>query len=426
MQFTMPYGQGSVSATIESFDVLGAIDIGPAPALADPAEAARQAMAAPVGLPGHCLDDFAPGETVAIIVSDSFRKTGMEHILPTLVDGLLERGIAEEDLFFVYATGTHRGPTPEEEAQILGPELYARFADQTFSHDPFTESELVFRGVTSRGTRVWFNRLVMDADKVIATGTVVLHYFGGLGGGRKSILPGVAGVETIAHNHALNLDKEEDRLNPDVRIGVLDGNPVAEDMLEGARMVDVAFIVNTVLNRDGAIAGVFAGEMDQAHRAAADFARRIYCVPIQEQADLVIASAGGAKNYLQSHKALFNAYQAVKPDGAIIFLAEAAEGLGGNKLKDWLALGSRAAIIAELRRNAEINGQTALSTIEKSAITLFVTALEESDVQVLGGRKAASLEAAIATAFEERLVAGVTAPTAWLMPAASYTVPMMG
>jgi len=423
MTITMPYGEGRAEASAEGFTVLGTIDVAAAPALADPVAAAQEAFARPVGMAGTCFDGFAPGQTVAVIVSDSFRKTRMEELLPALVENLLDRGIAEEDIFFVYATGTHRGPTPEEEAQILGEDLYRRFRDQTFSHDPFTESELVFRGTTARGTRVWINRLVVEADRVIATGTVVLHYFGGFGGGRKSIAPGVAGVETIAHNHALNLDKQADRLDPAVRIGVLDSNPVAEDMLEAARMVDVAFIVNTVLDRDGRIAGVFAGEMDAAHRAATAFARDLYCVPVAEQADVVVASAGGAKNYLQSHKALFNAYQAMKPGGRIIFLAEAPEGLGGNKLKEWLRLGSREAIIAELRRNAEINGQTALSTIEKSASTLFVTALDEEEVAVLGGRKAPSLAAALAQARAEVAAAGST-PTVWLMPAASYTVPM--
>jgi nickel-dependent lactate racemase len=268
------------------------------------------------------------------------------------------------------------------------------------------------------------NRRAVECDRLILTGTCVMHYFGGYGGGRKSLVPGIAAADTIAQNHARNLDPVEDRLNPAVRIGALDGNPVAEDMLEASRFCRVDGIVNTVLNRRGEIAGLFAGEMDAAHRAAADFARGLYAVPIARRADIVIASAGAAKNFIQSHKALFNAYQAVKPGGRIIFLAPAPEGYGGNKFRDWISLGSRDAIIAALRTRAEINGQTALSTIEKAAITLMVTELPEADVALMGARKAQSLEAAIQTARAELADMGIARPTCYVMPAASYSVPM--
>jgi nickel-dependent lactate racemase len=44
---------------------------------------------------------------------------------------------------------------------------------------------------------------VQQADRIIATGAVVLHYFGGFGGGRKSIAPGVASISSIASNHSM-------------------------------------------------------------------------------------------------------------------------------------------------------------------------------------------------------------------------------
>ena len=229
----------------------------------------------------------------------------------------------------------------------------------------------------------------------------------------------------MAHNHALNLDKSADRIDPSVRIGVTEGNPVAEDMLEAARFHPPDLLINTVLNGDGAIAGLFTGEMEAAHREAADFARGLYAVSIEERADLVIASAGAAKNYLQSHKALFNAYQAVKPEGRIVFLAEAPEGLGGNKLAAWLRLGEPAQIMAALRERAEINGQTALSTREKARRAVLVTALSEADSTLIGARKAASLGEALAwcrAAFEKD---GIVTPSFYVLPSASQSVPML-
>lgn len=419
------YGKEYLTADLDWVRVLGTIDVASVPPLADPAGVLRDGLLRPIGMSCPLLDGFLPEERVAVVVSDSFRKTEVHLLLPTVIEELNSRGIADSQIFYLYSTGSHRGPTEEEQAQILGPDMFTRFRDRTFSHDPADTQNLIRLGVTSRGTPVLLNRRLLEANRVLLTGTVVLHYFGGFGGGRKSVAPGLAGSETIAHNHALNLDPHADRLNPDVRIGVLDGNPVAEDMLEAARFARVDGVINTVLNRDGRIAGVFTGDMDAAHRAAAGFAHSLYCTPIPERADLVIASAGAAKNFIQSHKALFNAYQAVKPGGRIIFLTPSPEGYGGNKFQQWVGLGSRQAIIAELRKNAEINGQTALSTIEKSPITTFVTEMTETQVHLLGGRRADSLSAALEIIRTELCARSEAPPTCWIMPSASFTVPVL-
>lgn len=425
MQIRMPYGGEIVAAALEWGRVLDTLDIADTPALEEPDEALAEGLENPIGQSGPVLGQFHAGEQVAIVVSDSFRATGIDRLLPRLLDGLEEAGCSDEDIFFLFSTGSHRGPTDAEAMRILGTEVYQRFRHRAFTHDPADAAQLVHVGDTSRGTPVHLNRRLLEADRVIVTGTVVLHYFGGFGGGRKSIVPGLAGLDTIAHNHALNLHREKDELDPAVRIGVLDGNPVAEDMLEGAEACAIDCLINTVLNRDGEIAGVFVGDMNAAHRAACEFARSLYAVNIRDRADVVIASAGKARNYIQSHKALFNAYQAVKPGGRIIFLAEAPEGFGGNKFTQWLNLGSRERIIAELRKNAEINGQTALSTIEKGPITLFVTELSAEQCALMGGRKADSLDAALAVVRDEMQQSDVANPSVYLMPSASYTVPFL-
>ena len=209
-----------------------------------------------------------------------------------------------------------------------------------------------------------------------------------------------------------------------MRIGVLAGNPVAEDMLEASRLVRVDSIINTVLNRDGEIAGIFAGELDAAHRAATAFARDLYAVPIGERADLAIASSGTTRNFVQTHKALYNSYQAVKPAGRIVLLAPCEEGLGGEQFAKWLRLGNREAIIAGLRRQSEINGQTALSTIEKAPITYLVSEMDDADVNLLGARRAANLAEAVNAARADLTSAGIPEPTFYIMPSAAYTVPL--
>ncbi len=423
MHVRVPYGSTTIEAELAWGRSLGTLDMADAEPLHDLEKAVHHAITAPIGLKHGLYSLVQPDETVAIVLSDAFRHTGMHLILPTVIAGLNRAGIRDEDFLFVFACGTHRPPTQTEQARILGQALYDRFSRQTLVHDPRDEDNLLYVGTTSRGTPVRVNRQVQDCDRVIVTGAVVFHYFGGFGGGRKSIVPGIAGMDTIAHNHALNLDPEKDGLNPAVRIGALDGNPVAEDMLEASQFTKVDFLINTVLNRAGEIAGIFAGDLDAAHRVAARFAHQLFAVPLKRRADLVIASAGNPKNFIQSHKALFNAYQAVKPEGRIVLAAPCPEGFGGETFSQWLRLGERNAVIRELRKRAEINGQTALSTLEKAPITTFITELSEQEVKLLGGRKASSLPEALDLVSGDFARAGVAEPLYYIMPSASYTVP---
>ena len=72
-------------------------------------------------------------------------------------------------------------------------------------------------------------------------GGTVHHMMAGFGGGRKNLLPGVAGRETIRQNHERALDPE--KAMSDVRVGCckLTGNPIHEDMVEAAHLVHADF-----------------------------------------------------------------------------------------------------------------------------------------------------------------------------------------
>lgn len=424
MKIVIPYGIEPLEAEADWLRPLGTLEVGSTAPLEDVPGAVTKGLSEPVG--GRPLKQrLRPGNSVVIVVSDSFRKTGVDQILPTLLCHLSEWGVGDQCIRFLVATGSHRGPTSAELDDILGTSVHRRFAGQIYTHDPTDPDNLVFVGTTSRGTPVSLNRMAMEADTLIVTGTVVFHYFGGFGGGRKSIVPGLAGMETIAANHALNLDPNEDALNPAVAIGQMSGNPVAEDMLEGAQMGPDVFLINTVLDRMGRIGRIFMGDLVAAHNAACAYSTSLYEVPIVALADLVIASAGPAKNFIQSHKSLYNANQAVKSGGRILLLTPAEEGYGGNKFAEWLGLGSRHAIIAALRQNAEINGQTALSTLEKAPKTVFLTQMEAAQVEAMGGRRAENLSEALAILREDFARLGVEHPTCYVMPSASVTVPVL-
>lgn len=411
-------GETLVNADISGRN-LGTVDVAPISGIPDPPAAIRSALVAPIG---DAFNGMGPSDRVVLVVSDSFRQTRADQVLPVLLDWLNARGIHDKQVNVLFSTGTHRGPTEDEQRAILGPAAHGRLEGRTAVHDAFDGDAHEYLGETSRGTPVEINRMAVECDQLIAIGAVVLHYFAGFGGGRKSIVPGLASARTIAANHSLNLHPDEPRLDPNVRIGAIEGNPVAEDMAEAAEMVEVSGIVNTVLNRHAEIAGVYAGAMDPAHLEACALAESLFVVSIPERADIVIAASTGTANFVQTHKALFNAWQAMKPGGRIVLLAPCPEGLGGDQFAKWLAYGAPESIIAELRAHSDINGQTALSTRSKAPSCFFVTDLTEDDVARLGGTKAETLQDAVDRAVA---VLGLDSPTFCVMPNAAYSVPVL-
>jgi len=422
----LPYGDRQLAATLTGVRFLGEVqcrgNTRPAP---DPDAAVRHAIEHPIGLDRALIAPGTRDDTAVIVVSDQFRQTRADWMLPVLLDRLNEAGISDGAVSVLFSTGTHRPPTDGERRAIVGERAYPRLRDRLHIHDPHDRGGHVRVGTTSRGTPVDINRRLVHANHVIVTGTIVLHYFGGFGGGRKSIVPGAASVETIAHNHAMNLHPTENRLDPAVAIGVMDGNPVAEDMLEASRMVAVDGIVNTVLTPDGEVAAVFAGELDAAHRAGCAFARNLYAVPLREAADLVVAASAHTRNFVQTHKALYNAHRATTPAGRVVLAAPCGEGLGGEQFTQWLDLGDPERVIAALRQRSEINGQTALSTLMKGPRSHLVTDLEESDVRRLRGHKHATLQEAVDAALGALRVSGIGTPRVWTLPDAAYVVPQL-
>lgn len=365
-----------------------------------------------------------PGESVCLVVSDQTRKTSIDRVLPALLDILEGSGCSTDDISVLVATGIHRPPTPAETHHILGPEVYHVLEKRVFAHDADDDSQLVCVGQTRRGHSVRVNRRLVEADRLILLGAASYHYHAGFGGGRKALVPGSAARDTIAHNHSLTLDPGHDRIHPMVAPGVLDGNPVAEEMLESARLCGPDLIVNTVLDPFHRLVGVFAGDLDLAHRKACRQVEEVCGADLPEAADLVIASAEEAPNWIQSHKALYNAHRAVRPNGRIVLLAPCREGLGNARFRHWLTRNSVETIYRELRQSAEVNGQTALSTRIRGEQAILVTDLSESDRRDLGIQTAPTVEAAVLMALDQ-LGATTAKPTCYLMSHARHLVPFV-
>ena len=281
------------------------------------------------------------GEKVCIVISDVTRRwESPETYLPILVAELEAAGIRDEDMLIISATGTHRRQTPEEHVGLVTQAVYDRI--RLVDHQCTEEEQLAYVGTTTRGTPVYLDRRVLACDKVILTGGVVYHFMAGFGGGRKSILPGIAGRETIMKNHNLALNPGlGNGSNPAVRSANMnETNPVHADMMEACSMVNPAFLVNVVVNDQQEIIAAFAGNWVTAHRAACDLVERMYGVEVREKTPLVIASAGGYPkdlNFYQTIKTLCNAREVVEDGGTIILVTKSQEGYGSPDTQKQIA-----------------------------------------------------------------------------------------
>lgn len=292
------------------------------------------------------------------------------------------------------------------------------------------EDNLQMVGTTSYGTPVLLDKRALACDHIALTGGVVYHFMAGFGGGRKSILPGIAGRETIMKNHNLALNPGlGNGSNPEVRsANMTDSNPVHADMMEACAMAKPSFLINVVVDDNQKIIGVFAGNWITAHRAACDLVDRMYGVPAKEQTELVIASAGGYPkdlNFYQTIKTLSNALVVAKEGGTIILVTKSDEGFGNDDTQRQIA-GYETMLEREkdLRENFSIGafiGYLFAEAGEKYNM-IAVTDIPQADFGTAKIHVVSTLDEALELA---RQYHGGKLPRATLMPHGANTLPKM-
>jgi nickel-dependent lactate racemase len=369
-------------------------------AIDDPETALIDALESPVGIPPLSALVSGMSGRLLIVVNDHTRVSGKERALPWLLDCLNGCGVPDDRIILLVALGTHVAPSDRVLRESIGP---ASERVNVVLHD--MSGPMARCGVTSRGTPVEVNPLLREAGFVILYTSAVYHYFAGYGGGRKAIIPGIASLNTIRTNHSLVFEnpKGAGGRHLNVASGILDGNPVHEDMLEGARMAigDRPYMsIVTVMTPERGFGCFVAGELDASHRQACDFVDAYNIVEIDEPADVVLASAGGHPsdlNVVQAHKGMDNAVRALKPGGAMLYAMACAGGYGHPAIEEFAPL-DLDSIRARLAENYVINGQTVYALKEKAA-EFRIVCLSELDSGFfgdLGMTRAADLDHALA------------------------------
>ena len=281
------------------------------------------AMEKPIGSPRLC--ELAKGKQhCTLIISDHTRPVPSKHIVPHML-AELRQGNPDILITLLVSTGLHRTTTEKELREKLGDEIVDN--EVIFVHDAYDDRKNYFMGTLPSGAPLYVDGLVHETDLLIAEGFIEPHFFAGFSGGRKSVLPGCCGKETVLGNHCGAFIASEK-----ARTGILDGNPIHIDMEAAAEMAHLAYIVNVVIDSEKRVAAAFAGDFRAAHQAGVEFLRN-YCEVPAIYGDIVVTSNGGApldQNLYQCVKGMTAAEAACNPGGTIILCAEIADGMGGE------------------------------------------------------------------------------------------------
>lgn len=326
------YGNGQVVHSFDALELAGILEssINNYIPGAGEAELIEQAMRHPVKSPA--LSELSKGKNkVVIIASDHTRPVPSKLIIPPMLRQIRE-GNPDADITILIATGCHRGTTREELISKFGEEIVQN--EKIYIHDCDEKEMLVNIGTLPSGSACEINKLAIEADLLVAEGFIEPHFFAGFSGGRKSVLPGIAGRSTVLGNHCSEF---VDSCNS--RTGILENNPIHTDMLWAAKNAKLVYIVNVVLNAEKKVIFAVAGDTEAAHKVGTDFLSKL-CTVTAKPGDIVISTNGGYpldQNIYQAVKGMTAAEATVKPGGVIIMLARSEDGTGGDHFYHLLA-----------------------------------------------------------------------------------------
>ena len=332
MKINVPNGRGFVTFDVPDANLLGVYEssINRVAPPEDGAAEVAAALANPIGSPR--LRELAAGkQNIVVIASDHTRPVPSRVIMPQML-AEIRAGNPSANITILIATGMHRGTTLDELKEKFGDEIVEN--ETIIVHDAHDDALQTYLGVLPSGGELWVDRVVAEADLLVSEGFIEPHFFAGFSGGRKSVLPGIAGMETVMANHCGEFIK-----SPQARTGILDGNPIHKDMVWAAEKAELKFIVNVVINAQKRVMKAFAGDLLAAHAAGCEYLNGLCRINVPK-ADIVITSNGGYpldQNIYQSVKGMTAGEAAAKDGGVIVMSSSCSNGHGGEGFYRFMA-----------------------------------------------------------------------------------------
>ena len=346
MALELKYGQGTISIDLpESADV-DILEPNPIRPVSSIKEALTSAFTNLDENNADLLPELRQKETVAIAVPDETRPLPVIKILPLILDWLFAKipDLIPERVTILVGGGLHPPVDTETLERLVPPKIVQ--GCRVLPHDAIN-SQMVEYGTTERGTPVLVNKAFATADYKIVVGQIDPHQFVGFTGGCKGVIIGCGGEATIEHNHSL-------MFHDDARVGVLDGNPVREDLNEAGEMVGIDLSINFVMAPNKDVVQILVGRPLDTLREGARSCAALYGVGIDDSYDIVVASCGGYPKDIclyQAQKGLNLASQALKAGGNILLLAASPQGVGDDVYFDYVSqFTSPEEVLADFRK----------------------------------------------------------------------------
>ena len=304
-------------------------------------EIIEKALSSPIGSP--TLGKIAAGKTNAVIItSDHTRPVPSSITLPPMIREL-RKANPEIDITILVATGMHRATTKKELLEKFGKEICSN--EKIVMHDSQDNSSLVSLGKLPSGGELIINKLAVETELLLCDGFIEPHFFAGFSGGRKAVLPGIAGYKTVLANHCAEFIDSKN-----ARTGVLTGNPIHKDMLFAAKSARLAFILNVVIDAEKRVIAAFAGDSAKAHEKGCKYVKTRSSVKKILGAKIVVTTNGGYpldQNIYQSVKGMTAAEATCAEGGVIIIVSACSDGHGGESFYRHMAEADSPAEILE-------------------------------------------------------------------------------
>ncbi|MFX0003461.1 MAG: nickel-dependent lactate racemase [Candidatus Hodarchaeota archaeon] len=333
---------------------------------------------------------------VCIVSSDATRPVPSNLILEALIDELNAYGIIDNQITIIIATGLHRPSYEDEIERILGKNLKGRI--KVINHQANDKDCLIRIGNFNDNNPILVNKYYAQSDLKILTGYVEPHFFFGFSGGRKSIVPGILGAETIQFNHSA------EKINSEyARFGIYEENPLHKHGIEISKLIGVDFIVNVCINEHHEIVQIAAGDLIKAHEKLIEYQKKYIFREIEKPFDIVICGNGGYPldlNLYQAVKSMAIGEMAVKNSGTIIAVNECIDGIGQEKFKELIFSGMNPSEIHKRILNKEIIVPDQweiqiLARILMKAEIFIISKLNQNEIGNIGLKFAESVEEAI-------------------------------
>ena len=366
----------------------------------NPIEAVRDAIKNPVGsLPLKSIIKTRKSiKSVCIVVSDATRPVPTHLIVEGLLKELFDYGIQENKIRILIATGLHRPSRREELNRILGTVLTSEV--KISNHNATDKKSLVSLHNSDLEDPIFVNRYYYESDLKILTGYVEPHFFFGYSGGYKSIVPGLAGAETILANHSA-----ENIASPYARFGIYENNPLHEHSSTQAKVVGVDFTINVSINKNHKITHIAAGDLELVHRKLVGYQKKHIFKEFHKRFDIVVCGNGGYPldlNLYQAVKSLAIGEMGVKQGGTIISVNECKEGvgIGQDKFRELIFSGKKPEKIYNkiIKKEIVVPDQwqiQVLTRILMKSEVYLVTSMKEEEIGNIGLKHANTVEDAI-------------------------------